>query len=472
MRKTLALLVVLTLLSGYGIYWANTTVGKEIDNVKWKENVIIGDKSMAEGVTIQRNAKYKKYMYWDTTYVIGEEPSIHTDFQFSVYGMHENRERINYTGLKFQMLNSYYYQDNLNGTTSVYRSGLTVALDELKEEAPAGKRTTKRIALKDYEEYYGFEMDVKFPNCYFSGDQEGIRNYFKIPVLEDEIYWIGVEKDDKGNILGYGYASKYVAATVGNFDIDCLLFGDSFVFDNSSVITEDKVYFTFSTLTEEGNIIDTSQIQGGYGIYSFKYDKELNKIDVSSLKLEYALEPSGFVNLEIDAEKENLLIFTEDEKQFYLTVVDVDTMETKQILSYGAKDDNSLTRWYEVREDYIIAQYDYYEAILLSKEEDGTYKESVVIPGKVETGSNEVYLLSTTNAFDWNGEKLVIATDIGRWVPYYTETCGVAVAVIDASGVSFYAEYESSLDTNVGDTGNNYGTCEPRYYNSLSISWN
>lgn len=469
MKKAFALLLGLTLLSGCGIFWANATIGKEIDDVQWTENVILGDKSVVEGVTIQRNTKFEKYMYWDTTYVIGENPTVHTDFHFYETGKGEIREQ-SYSGLQFQKFDFYFRNDTINGTELEINGGLNAALEELKAEAPAGETTTKRIYLKDYEDYYEFDVYINFPECHYSDYQEDVRNFFKIPVLEDEMYLIGVNKDDAGNVIGSGYSSPYVSSSTGNYESDLLMGGDTFDFYNSSVITEDKIYFTFSTLTEEGDIVDTSQIQGGYGVYSFEYDAELRKLDVSSLKLEYALEPSGFVKLEIDEDKENLLIFTEDKEQFYLTVVDIATMEAKQTLSYGTNESN-LTRWYEVKEDYIIAQYDYYEAMLFSKNEDGTYTPEFIIPGKVEAGSEKVYLLNTENAFDWNGEKLVIASYIGAWLPYYEESCGVTVAVVDASGVIFYAEYESSLNTNVGSTGEDYGTCEPTMNNSLKISW-
>ena len=57
--------------------------------------------------------------------------------------------------------------------------------------------------------------------------------------------------------------------------------------------------------------MDTSLIPGGYGIYSFKYGDQF--IDGESLKLEYALEPSGYVDVELDEQQENLLIFREKE---------------------------------------------------------------------------------------------------------------------------------------------------------------
>lgn len=490
MKKALALLIILTILSGYGIYCANSTIGKEIDNVQWQENIIYGDKSIVEGVTIQRNTKYEDYLYWNTTYVIGEDPSIDTDFYFYELGKSEDWE-YNYEGLNF-LPDSYSLMEgtvwNENGTSAIQWNE---AFQELVDEAPAGKTTTKQVYLKDYMDYYGFEIYVDIPELEYSrriyhvgyeyteeeiekleSTEDDFNEFFKIPVLDTDVYQIGVNKNADGEVIGYGYNSHYSGMSVDDYSADdYLTYGDSFIFDMDSVYTQDRIYFVFSPLTNEGKLVDTSLIPGGYGIYSCKYDAEKDILDAQSLKMEYALEPTGYVSLEMDTNQENLLVFTEDANQFYLTIVDLDTMETKQQIAYGSVDVRDVTRWYHVEEDYLIAQYDYDEAMIFSKNANGTYTPEYTVPGMVTEVADETYFLVTDYAFDWDGEKLLVVGDMTVTVPYYHDSCGVFVAAFDETGLIYYAEYDSSLNTNIGTVGLDYWTCEPCDVNPLSANW-
>ena len=47
--------------------------------------------------------------------------------------------------------------------------------------------------------------------------------------------------------------------------------GDSFDFYTQSVATDDAFYFFFSNRTQLGNLVDTSRVPGGYGVYRLPY---------------------------------------------------------------------------------------------------------------------------------------------------------------------------------------------------------
>lgn len=486
MRKSLALLIILILLSGYGIYWAGTTVGAEEDKVQFTENVIFGDKSVVEGVTVSRNTKYQEYMYWNTVYNVGEKPTVNTEFAFHEFGKNEEWER-HYSGIWLDNVN---YDTNFDETgyedgRAEKAQGLEKAFYEFVKDAPAGKTTYKKIKLKDYMEYYAFGMQVNLPgvfmdytrmvdNSHYSEKElkqvEKFNEFFKIPVLEDENYVLGVTKNEAGKVIGYGYNTANGGASYNNFDYpDGVVSGDNFFFDTSMAYTEDTCYFTFLPLTAKEKIVDMSLIPGGYGIYSFKYDSKKETFDADSLKLEYGLEPGGYVGLEVDTQQENLLVFTEDDEQFYLQVIDLDTMKEKQKIAYGKMDEEHLTRCYFVEEDFLIAQYDYYEAMLFSRNEDGTYTPEYTIPGEMLEVSEKSYFLSGDCVFDWDGEKLLIADSLETGEPHYQDLCGFFLAAFDKTGLVYYGEYESSLDT--GSLWHNNGLCEPTQNHSITIRW-
>ncbi|MGN1156331.1 MAG: hypothetical protein ACI4TK_09165 [Agathobacter sp.] len=484
MRKALAILMLLVLLSGLGIYRVNASIGGEADQVQFRENVIYGDKSVVEGVTIERNVKYNRNLYWNTRYTVGKTPAIDTDFTYYPFGKGEEWKNLN-SALYFysfdgNVLNETETDENID---SVDRKGLSKAFFELIKEAPAGTTTTKQIYLKDYAEYYGVDgIEFNLSNFnYFihrsSSRQEKEKQildafevFFRIPVLEDEQYIIGVHKDEKGKVTGYGYVSNTGGMSVDDMEISSLptdTRGDSFSLGVMNVVcTEDTCYFTFYPFTEEGKIVDTSLIPGGYGIYSFQYDAEKETIDTSSLKLAYSLEPTGYVSLELDTDG-NLLIFTEDDTQFYLTVVDLATMQQKQQLAYGyIPDEKNLARAYWVMEDFLIAQYSYEEAMIFSKNEAGTYQKEYTIPAEVTEVSTTAYFLTGGDCcYDWDGKRLLVAGSLRGDEAYWQELCGVYLAVFDETGLIYYGEYYSTLDSSEGDK------CEPTYSNRLNIAW-
>lgn len=489
MRKSLVILMVLSILSCGGIAWANVTMGDEIDNVQFSEKLIYGDKSAVEGVTIAREARYDTNLFWNTTYTIGETNAIETDFSFYEFGKKwEYNGDTKGAGLSFQNSHTQVHMfDEMHYKEDSSIGGLNQALAELMESAPAGQVTTKLVKLKDYQPYYTFELYVDIEGLDYDygnydmyagySDEiimkkkttlEEFHNFFKIPVLEEERYLVGVNKDVYGSVVGYGLASHHTASSVNDYDAEMgLIGGDSFFFDMSSVYTEDTLYFTFCPLTFEGKLIDTSLIPGGYGIYSCKYDVENKLIDAATLKLEYSLEPTGYVSLELDAQEENLLVFTEDSKHFYMTVLDFPTFEAKQTIIYSdVKSSSDVARYQRVEEDYLIVQGDYYEAMVLSRNEDGTYTQEFVMPAFLEEVSNENYFLESDNAFAWNGKTLIVAGDMMVEEPYYMSGCGVFLAAFDETGLIYYAEYDSSLNT--GAVEEEYWICEPV---DLEIGW-
>ena len=487
MRKSLALLIILTLLSGYGIYWAGTTVGAEEDKVQFTEHVIYGDKSVVEGVKVIRNTKYQEYMYWNSVYTIGDEAKeVETDFRFYEFGKDEKWER-HYNGIWFDNVNYdiNFDEDGYTDGRAEKAQGLEKAFYDFAKDAPAGKTTYKKIKLKDYMEYYTFGLQVNLPGVFMDYTKmvdsssytenelkqvEKFNEFFKIPVLEDENYVLGVTKDKAGKVIGYGYQSANGGGSYNNFDYpEANVAGDGFIFDTSAAYTDDTCYFTFLPLTADEKVIDMSLIPGGYGIYSFKYDSKKETFDADSLKLEYALEPGWYVGLKVDAQQENLLVFTEDDEQFYLQVIDLDTMKEKQKIAYGKMNEEDLARCYFVEEDFLIAQYDYYEAMLFSRNADGTYTPEYTIPGERLEVSENAYFLSGDCVFDWDGEKLLVADSLTTGEPHYEELCGFFLAAFDKTGLVYYGEYECSLDT--GSLWKNNGLCEPTRNEELIINW-
>ena len=83
MRKALAILLVLIILSASGIIAAHAVVNEQRDQVVISENAIYGDKAAAYGLTVTNNSSWDNRLHWNTTYTIDEENSCNTDFRFT-----------------------------------------------------------------------------------------------------------------------------------------------------------------------------------------------------------------------------------------------------------------------------------------------------------------------------------------------------------------------------------------------------
>ena len=509
MKKTLIVLAGLFVLSIATIICAGTVIDANVDEVQFEENAIFGDASEVEGVIVHRNLKWEDMMYWHTTYVVGNPQATKTDYEFYAYEKADEYEWFE-EGLRFTNAAELF---SLNPDIEP-EDGVGKALYELFKRTPNGENSCQTFRLKDYEDYYSFGITFDTKLYYFwiepeneddfANDEvvkkqrevlEHFNEFFRIPVVENEICKIGVNKSENGELFGYYIYDSYYYGDyfdeTSSEEYEELENAEHFTFEINSVNTEDTFYFTFYPFTSEGNPVDTSLIPGGYGIYSFKYGDQF--IDGESLKLEYALEPSGYVDVELDEQQENLLIFREKENDLgeiesYLTVLDLETMEEKQTIAYGKGDDNNLSRGYWVYDDFLIAQHDYFEAAVLSRAEDGTYHFEFTIPGTSEA-SGDNFLFFEDTCFDWNGEKLLVAGENNnapegyfqeqylfynpltgeQSIAYgrYRMSCGFYLSVFDKNGMSYYGEYDCNLDTDLYSQK----ACTITRYNRLRVTW-
>ena len=93
MKKIIAIVLLLSVLSVASFCMIGGAVNEEKANVTIKENIIYGDKSYADGVTVFTRAHYDDHLFWHTTYTIGDKNTTATDYEFYYSKQYENRER-------------------------------------------------------------------------------------------------------------------------------------------------------------------------------------------------------------------------------------------------------------------------------------------------------------------------------------------------------------------------------------------
>lgn len=460
MKKILALMTALVLLSVSAFGVIGSTVNAEKDQVCFTENILYGDKSAAEGVAVSSRLHYQNHLFWESSYTLGENQSSKTDFDFSQLDRYEN-ESSHYNGISLQLdfwSSSIDYEEipieQLTGVPKAYR--------ELYDETAPGEERSKQIRLKDYYDYYPIAFTISLPGegwtdydylRYNGANSEEAKRqvalfneFFKIPVLDSDTLGLSVSKPD-----GSGDPS-----TTRGLD----WFG-TYRTDSRSAYTSDKCYFSIVNRKDNGEKIDTSLIPGGYGIYAFAYDSATDdgksKLYADTLETVFPLDEDVYVlHLSANSEQDRLLLFTSEQGATYLTVIDIETMKTVQKVQLFEDAIDSLS-YVWVYKDFLVLQRPKNQLSVVALNDDGKYEFKFTTP--VE--SHYSYFMNYDVAIDFDGNRLVIADQLYDTQPgddFY-------VAIFDSSGQIFYAEYTSSLSSNY-----DYDHCE--FFGSNPISVN
>lgn len=481
MKKIIAIVLLLSLLSVGSFFMIGSIVSEEKANVTIKENIIYGDKSYADGVSVLTRAHYDDHLFWNTTYTIGNKNTVTTDYEFYYAEKYENRER-RYHAVELDVDFKYGVDTS---TPADECEGLQKAYRELYDELKPGEQGKKSIRLQDYYTYYPVRIGIDLPGVLWNGNDyehlisqdyekeravwDKFNEFFKIPIPEDlPALEIGVSRhlNDSG-----------AASSSSGHDRD-------FYFNVRSTYTNSRVFFSIGNQYnikdgEDVKYVDTSLIPGGYGIYSFAYKNVRNSentkgsatyffpgyetgVDQESLAMVFPLEQHvEVIFLTLSNDESKLFMFTKEYGSTYLTVIDIATMNELQ--KFKITDAKNFT-FYEYDNCIVLNGWDYISVI--EKQADGLCKHAFTVSRKKEVNDSNLQKgVATTMAFD--GEKLVIINRTGDEIYPSLELCGFTVAVYNSTGLLYYGEYESSLS--VSRNANTYDfNCLPIKY---TVSW-
>jgi len=337
---------------------------------------------------------------------------------------------------------------------------------EMFDATEPGHESEQTIRVKDYYEYYPLIFDIDLP-YYFLHHYESntlpieedkaalvshYRDYFRIPVLEDEYLHISVRKGPT-NTIGSGSGS--------------VEHGDSFFLYPYTANTDDAMYFLFDAHTRKDKLVDTSMIAGGFGIYCqpYEFDAETsaNTIDPAELTTVYPLDPNirpGILSYN-EARKQLQLLAVED-GQIMLYFIDEETYTLLQKLSVGSLADDQGVWAHVFHDDYIVITTSDGRLAVIAADDSGAYSLQFCLT--FETGSLIRQIKSSFADTAWNGEQLaMVAHD------YEGENCNFYLLVFDATGVLYCGEYKSSLSTG-NDEKYRYHV-HPGNNDALTVEW-
>ncbi len=201
-------------------------------------------------------------------------------------------------------------------------------LKDLQRAFDAGEKTKAEIRMQDLLRYYRLKLeltgqdshvlDVRCREYDYNADTEEYKNFvstagqesfalweslnrfFRIPVLESESRILEAERNSIDSIGG-AWLSYELDRTKKN--------SDSFSFETIACSTPEAVYFTFDPHSYRGELVDTSLIPGGYGLYRLPYDPAEKVFLPETLEMVYPLDPTrDYVSIHSSPDGQKLLL--------------------------------------------------------------------------------------------------------------------------------------------------------------------
>lgn len=453
MRKSLILTVLLLVLAASSLCYAHGWVDGGKDAVAIDETVLYGDKSVAEGITLDIRTHCDYRLFWDTRYAVGEGPETSTDFAFSQAEKRPSRT-IPYSGI--------YFDGTFNGYGISSPGGLEMAdqaapNQDVASRTGPGEKRIETVYVKDYYDFYPIQVEFDRPSGFAINQdtQQLFANYFRIPVYPEHRVEISVEKNSAGNVHSISLSTVE----------------DSGVFlDTHSVVIGTEYFFTVLCHTAAGKPLDTSYIAGGYGIYHFPLHDQGGDdriLTADELQMVFAIdaERAEVVALQTNTDKNKLLLVTIEDGTYMLTVIDAETMTQLQRLEILKADESVGFRSLYIHDGFAVPVLSDGRFALLATDTEGNYQFRFA--ADFSSSQEHRYIFSHEVSMDYNGEELAVAAfQNGYFAPQ--NYCRFYLAVYDRTGLAYAGKYQHSLDKSLIE---HPLTCLPLDEAALTVTW-
>ena len=332
----IVLLVVLVACAGY--------INSKVDAYGYDTNFILetvfGDQGSLDGTEIRLLDDITNTCFWDSRvkFVDGRlitETSTEPQEDYIPHYVNYNEE---------EERNNIYYDLYPSEGIGDYLDYGEYVFDETKEMGDAVLASGKdELSIKpsDYCDYYKYNWIIVHNYGYWylttgqkkaEGDKISgsvaldenmakFADFFKIPIVKDETYSVEkVEDDDEGPVEIY-------------YNVDLNYNHEYFILKMKSAFGQNKAFLYFSNRTSKGNRVDTSQIPGGYGVYSFDFAQGVNgkesvAPDMDTLRVVLPLDENTIIKkIAISSDEKYLYVFTLEGKDLVLYIVDTETCE-------------------------------------------------------------------------------------------------------------------------------------------------
>lgn len=426
------------------------------NKVDFQEHLYSGDAAAAKGLTFRYEACHGSYYFWDCQYTIGGEKQITSKFHVGGNADYLRDYVYAYDGLILQSDSGRTY-DHFHSSVAPW--GLSKAWAELLRETNLNNQEygEKVIRVKNYCEFYPLFPELSLPgggNSYAS-IYEGVSSgeitqqfcdYFRIPVLENDHILIG----------GYNY-EIFLGGRVqdGAITYPGSEEHEHFKFSSVSTYTSSAAYFTFIPRTDKGNLVDTSLIPGGYGIYSVQLARgegENKNIVSDSLQTVCALDPKLTVAcLRTSLDEKLLHVYAWDDRQLMLISFDIASgreVQRQNLITSQLDSEPSVCYFAGQNCDLLYVDQSFY--VVLSETSDGKVEHCMTLqrdkrqPEEIDLQPSNICFDGQRLAIVYNGQNYDLSENQFN-DPYVIHGFEILISVYDSSGVIYSAEFDHTL---------------------------
>ena len=452
MKKAVILFLAVLVLFVGTVSVLGASVHSACDQVVYTEQPVYGDPREARGLTVSYRTTYDYKLLWDTVYPVGGEAK--TEFTFSANEVYPTRER-DVFGISLNEATG----DIIFDGHEIVPYGLGKAASELSLDLMPGEEATVQVKLEDYFDCYPLAISVELEDyqhftssadMYLQLRDNGVlyaesealaplTEYFRIPILEGDLYEVSVGRDVNGYIGHVG------GGTAG---------GDNYFPYTYNAVTADACYFTIDTHSTQGTVVDTSLLPDGYGIFRVPLvpghvNAEGNTdgpVVASELEMVYPLDPTDEVlYLQTDGTETRMLLWIVEDGMLFCHIIDLATMEQLQKLEIAPWQEGS--GMFREEADFTLVVMWHSDSIaVVAKQPDGSYALEFVCRAWPEQ-MEYLDLSQTVLAFD--GRKLAVCTTLQNLEWVAGNAADLFLAVYDGTGMTYCGHYISSLHTGV-----------------------
>lgn len=490
MRKALIFLALLLVLSLGGAVYLSEAVYATRDDVTVSVDPYYGDISALEGAEVTLHATYDHRLFWDVFYAFGDETTTATATEY-LYTLTKEYEMggTTFGGLELYPDSHYFLDYNEKELKNLI--GWEKMTQEAVDATPNGTEKYHTFRLADYVDYYAWNLSVDLPYPIYHTDPYSsteflppaelktateIREFFKIPVLENEYVEIFIAKDDEGNVYQMGGGSGINPAPEANVNP-----GDWYYSYAHNAVTEDACFTIIYGLSSRGIPMDFSLIPGGFGIYRLPYGEptydergEMTDSGIRSEELEMVYPLPQDMEVAYFApspDGDRLILCTVEDGECIFTAIDASTFETLQRFTLCALPQDGWVSIHE-EEDFLVFHVNKADGsetlTLLTRDERGNYQVEFTVDAGLEHDPKAYVTSDTVMAYD--GEKLLSLSLIYDDYHYGQDTCNFVARVYDETGLLYCGEYRTSLSTLTDYVEYDY-PIHPMNYKPLEISW-
>lgn len=446
MKKMLALLLALTVLSGAVLIGGSAWVDEEAEDVAYTEELLYGSGEAAEGLAVRSLTTLNGHLHWDTRLHLGETPAWDVDFSFTPKSQWYSEPGRTYLTVDIKSNIGMSSSSSIDFWDKQEISFLAQAFQDVADRTANGGERTETLPLADYLDYYEMEGrgwiyleeegtdSVAWPDA---GD------FFRIPV-RDETVEISIEKDDDGNTYDLSYQIS-----------------DAPWVNSSSVYRDGAWYLLYSAMNEnDGSEIPSGAAPGLYYLPVIDGEDEhgipQKVIDTANVRMLYPVERGE--NLYLVDEGSKLLLLTGAESGTQAILLDAETMEELQrfempMIFAGEQGwqnrtmagDSVIALDKRPKEDGAVEEM---WVSLWALGEDGRYRQEVSCDVTPAMMGNSYW-----DSYSFDGQRLLMASYVDRWLDP-----SVDVVVCDGQGLQYAARFHST------QRDNRYGVrCESDY---------